>query len=223
MSGGRVDVAVVGLGPAGRSLASACAARGLRVVAVDPRPDAVWTPTYGVWEDELIGRPSTVVRSRLAAPEVRAVDVHRLSRPYVVLDAAELQAALALDDVDVRRTRLDDAEVAALSSSARVVVDARGAPFTQDSLKGAWSLLYFGFTHCPDICPDELEKVAAVVDALQTEHGVTATPVFISVDPARDAPATVGAYVAEFHPRMVGLTGDEAAVKAAAPSRTGGD
>ncbi len=127
MSGGRVDVAVVGLGPAGRSLASACAARGLRVVAVDPRPDAVWTPTYGVWEDELIGLPSTVVRSRLAAPEVRAVDVHRLSRPYVVLDDAALQAALPLDDVDVRRARLDDAEVAALTSSARVVVDARGA------------------------------------------------------------------------------------------------
>ncbi len=127
MSGGRVDVAVVGLGPAGRSLASACAARGLRVVAVDPRPDAVWTPTYGVWEDELAGLPATVVRSRLAAPEVRAHEAHQLSRPYVVIDNVALQAALALDDVDVRRGRLDDAEVAALSSSARVVVDARGA------------------------------------------------------------------------------------------------
>ncbi len=127
MSGGRVDVAVVGLGPAGRSLASACAARGLRVVAVDPRPDAVWTPTYGVWEDELAGLPAAVVRSRLAVPEVRAVEAHRLSRPYVVLDVVALQAALPLDDVDVRRARLDDAEVAALASSARVVVDARGA------------------------------------------------------------------------------------------------
>jgi lycopene beta-cyclase len=127
VSGGRVDVAVVGLGPAGRSLASACAARGLRVVAVDPRPDAVWTPTYGVWEDELAELPPTVVRSRLAAPEVRAVGVHRLARPYVVLDNVALQTALPLDDVEVRRARLDDAEVAALTSSARVVVDARGA------------------------------------------------------------------------------------------------
>ncbi len=65
MSGGRVDVAVVGLGPAGRSLASACAARGLRVVAVDPRPDAVWTPTYGVWEDELAGLPAMSVPAAL--------------------------------------------------------------------------------------------------------------------------------------------------------------
>ncbi|MCX6406318.1 MAG: lycopene cyclase family protein [Propionibacteriales bacterium] len=127
MSGGRVDVAVVGLGPAGRALASACATRGLRVVAVDPRPDAVWAPTYGVWEDELVGLPASVVRSRLAAPEVRAVDVHRLSRRYVVLDNVALQAALPLGDVDVRRGRLDDAGVAALTSSARVVVDARGA------------------------------------------------------------------------------------------------
>lgn len=120
-------MAVVGLGPAGRSLASACAARGLHVVALDPRPDAVWAPTYGVWEDELAGLPSSVVRSRLAAPEVRAVDVHRLARPYAVLDNAALQAALPLDDVDVRRERLDDAAVASLTGSARVVVDARGA------------------------------------------------------------------------------------------------
>ena len=96
------------------------------------------------------------------------------------------------------------------------LVDSKGAPFTQDSLKGAWSLLYFGFTHCPDICPDELEKVAAVTDALAAEHGVAVTPVFVSVDPARDPPPVVGAYVAEFHPRMVGLTGSEAAVKEAA-------
>lgn len=121
------DVAVVGLGPAGRTLASRCAASGLRVLAVDPRPDAVWTPTYGVWEDELAGLPSSVVRARSAAPEVRATATHRLPRTYVVLDNAELQAALPLDDVQVRRDRLDDAGVAALAGSARVVVDARGA------------------------------------------------------------------------------------------------
>lgn len=127
MTTGPVDVAVVGLGPAGRTLASRCAGLGMSVLAVDPRPEAVWTPTYGVWEDELDGLPASVVRSRLAAPEVRATAVHRLARPYVVLDNAAVQQALPLDGVDVRRDRLDDAGVAALSGSARVVVDARGA------------------------------------------------------------------------------------------------
>lgn len=122
-----VDVAVVGLGPAGRALASRCAARGLSVLAVDPRPEAVWTPTYGIWVDELGSLPGTVVRARTANPELRAEGVHPLERGYAVLDNAALQAALPLDGVEVRTARLDDREVAALRGEARVVVDARGA------------------------------------------------------------------------------------------------
>lgn len=118
---------VVGLGPAGRTLASRSAALGLDVVAIDPRPDAVWTPTYGVWGDELVGFSGDVVRSRSARPEVRAVGRHELARPYVVLDNAAVQRELSLDDVEVRAGRLDDDAVAALVPTARVVVDARGA------------------------------------------------------------------------------------------------
>lgn len=122
-----VDVAVVGLGPAGRALASRCAAHGLSVLAVDPRPEAVWTPTYGLWVDELGDLPGTVVRARAENPELRAAGVHPLRRGYAVLDNAALQAALPLDGVEVRTGRLDDREVAALRDEARVVVDARGA------------------------------------------------------------------------------------------------
>jgi protein SCO1 len=93
-----------------------------------------------------------------------------------------------------------------------------GEPFSSDDLVGrGWHLLYFGFTHCPDVCPDELEKVAAVVDALAAgKPPLTLTPVFISLDPDRDTPAQVGAYVKEFHPSMIGVTGSKDAVKAAA-------
>lgn len=120
------DVAVVGLGPAGRSLASRCAALGLSVVAFDPQPDVSWAPTYGVWTDELGDLPSTVVRSR-SVPVIRAGREHSLDREYVVLDNAGLQDALPLDGVDVRADRLDDSQVAGLRDVARVVVDARGA------------------------------------------------------------------------------------------------
>lgn len=123
----RFDVAVVGLGPAGRALASRAAAQGLRVLAVDPRPDAVWSPTYGIWADELGGLPPSVVRSRVPRPELRAHGVYRLPRDYLVLDNPTLQAALPLDGVAMRPERLDDDGVAALRAEARVVVDARGA------------------------------------------------------------------------------------------------
>ncbi|MFK5634086.1 MULTISPECIES: lycopene cyclase family protein [unclassified Ornithinimicrobium] len=122
-----VDVAVVGLGPAGRSLASRCAARGLSVLAVDPRPSAVWTPTYGIWADELGDLPETVVRARITNPEIRVHGHHPLNREYVVLDNAAAQAALPLDGVEVRQGRLTDDQVNALRDEADVVVDARGA------------------------------------------------------------------------------------------------
>lgn len=121
------DVAVVGLGPAGRALASRCVARGLTVLAFDPRPDAGWTPTYGLWGDELGGLPETVVRARVHGPELRVHGRYPLARDYLVLDNAALQAALPLEGVEVRRARLSDADVAALRADARVVVDARGA------------------------------------------------------------------------------------------------
>lgn len=121
------DVAVVGLGPAGRAVASRSAARGLAVLAVDPRPGAAWTPTYGIWADELGDLPDSVVRTRVACPEIRVHAAYPLARDYLVLDNAGLQAALPLDGVEVRQGRLTDREVSALRAEARVVVDARGA------------------------------------------------------------------------------------------------
>ena len=121
------DVAIVGLGPAGRALASACASAGLQVLAVDPHPDAVWAPTFGMWADELGELPTTVVRARVDHPEIRGRAAHDLSRTYVILDNPALQAALPLTGVEIERSRLDDDDVLALSGRARVVVDARGA------------------------------------------------------------------------------------------------
>ncbi|EFJ45772.1 hypothetical protein VOLCADRAFT_93834 [Volvox carteri f. nagariensis] len=88
------------------------------------------------------------------------------------------------------------------------LIDQDGKRYTDKDLLGEFALLYFGFTHCPDICPDELEKVSEAVNLIEKSTGVQIQLVFISVDPERDKPPLVKSYVSEFHPRMIGLTGD---------------
>ncbi|KAI0655237.1 SCO1 protein, partial [Cubamyces menziesii] len=90
----------------------------------------------------------------------------------------------------------------------------KGEPFTEKDLLGKWSLIYFGFTNCPDICPEELDKMSAAVDKLDEKYGQIVQPIFISVDPARDTVPQVARYVSEFHPRLVGLTGSYDTLKA---------
>ncbi|KAF8554993.1 SCO1 protein [Imleria badia] len=88
-----------------------------------------------------------------------------------------------------------------------------GKPFSEQDLLGKWSFVYFGFTNCPDICPAELDKVGVFLKSLESEYGQVFQPVFISVDPARDSTAQMKKYLADFHPCIVGLTGDYSSTK----------
>lgn len=69
--------------------------------------------------------------------------------------------------------------------------------------------VYFGFTHCPDICPDELDKMAEIIDKVKeaTKGENIFLPVFITCDPARDTPEVLRSYLQEFHKDIIGLTG----------------
>ncbi|KAK7066989.1 Cu-binding protein [Halocaridina rubra] len=88
------------------------------------------------------------------------------------------------------------------------LIDHNGNPKTSDDFLGQWCLIYFGFTHCPDVCPDELEKMAKVVDAIDAlEDTPNIQPLFITVDPLRDSKEAIKEYLKEFHPKMLGLTG----------------
>lgn len=94
------------------------------------------------------------------------------------------------------------------------LVDASGETVTQDDVITEPSLVYFGYTFCPDVCPFDTVRNAQAVDIL-AERGISATPIFISVDPKRDTPEVVGEFAYNVHEKMIGLTGSEEQVAAA--------
>ena len=94
------------------------------------------------------------------------------------------------------------------------LIDHHGKEFTEKDLVGKYSLVYFGFTHCPDICPEELDKMAGMIEKVKERHGAgKMRSVFISCDPARDTPEVLERYLKEFHEDIVGLVGSWEEVK----------
>ncbi|WP_039798689.1 lycopene cyclase family protein [Nocardia araoensis] len=127
------DLVVCGLGPAGRALAHRAVVRGLTVTVVDPAPERRWTATYAAWADELPEWLSPqAVAATVLRPTAWGTRVHRLDRPYVVLDTTRLQKSLHLADANVVSDRALDIgpERVSLASGATItggrVVDARG-------------------------------------------------------------------------------------------------
>ncbi|EUD66652.1 hypothetical protein C922_02973 [Plasmodium inui San Antonio 1] len=88
-----------------------------------------------------------------------------------------------------------------------------GKVVTNDDFKKKFCLIYFGFTYCPDICPQELEKQTIVIEKIVKKYGDIITPVFISVDPNRDTLAQVKHYCSSFSDKLVGLTGTKEQIK----------
>ncbi len=98
------------------------------------------------------------------------------------------------------------------------LLDHDSAPFTLDQLRGKWSLVFFGFTSCPDICPTTLDVLARAHENLKNHERYQANGqiVFVSVDPERDSPERLGEYVKYFHEDFIGVTAAEPELKALA-------
>ena len=97
------------------------------------------------------------------------------------------------------------------------LVDGNNRPVTDRSFPGKWRIMYFGYTFCPDVCPTDAAAIGAglkLAEKADAERAAKVVPVFVTVDPARDTPAVVKEFAANFHPRFVGLTGGPAAIDA---------
>ena len=88
----------------------------------------------------------------------------------------------------------------------------KGGAFTQDNLSGTPSLVFFGYTYCPDVCPTTLAVMEQALEKLGPAAAARVTPVFVTIDPARDTPQVLKPYLKSFGPRFVGLTGSKAAI-----------
>ena len=87
-----------------------------------------------------------------------------------------------------------------------------GKAATEKSLEGRPSLVFFGYTHCPDVCPATLFQISELLRAMGPDPGVNA--VFVTVDPERDTPTVMADYLSSFDPHIQGLTGDRASLDA---------
>ena len=98
------------------------------------------------------------------------------------------------------------------------LVNAAGETVTDADVITEPTLIYFGYTYCPDVCPLDVDRNASAIELLEA-RGKSVTPMFISIDPQRDTPEVVGDFADAMHPKMIGLTGTPAQVKAAADWR----
>jgi protein SCO1/2 len=87
------------------------------------------------------------------------------------------------------------------------LVNQEGEPFSKDSLTGRASVLFFGFTHCPDICPATLQQLAIARQRLAAKGGSFPNIILVSVDPERDTPDVMAEYVGHFDAGITGVTG----------------
>lgn len=121
--------------------------------------------------------------------------IHRVGEPRIMSLAETRANGLFLFD-----TPRDPGEFS--------LIDHHGSSFTREDLIDQWTLIFFGFTHCPDICPTTMAELSELKAQLVGTEASDARVVMLSVDPARDTPERLAQYVPYFHADFIGVTGD---------------
>ncbi len=103
----------------------------------------------------------------------------------------------------------------ALVGGPFALTDQTGKHVTEKDYLGKYTLVFFGYTYCPDVCPTELQVISAALDKMGAKADII-QPIFVTIDPERDTPDVIRQYVANFPPRLVGLTGSPQEIAAAA-------
>jgi len=129
-------------------------------------------------------------------------------RGYTLWSAGEQAAELTRDLREKGTTLFPDSR----PLSRFDLVDSRGEAFTNANLAGKWSLVFFGFTHCPDICPMTMKELAEMTAQLSPAERTKLQVILGTVDPERDDPATMAEYVAQYDDTFIGLTGTRIAL-----------
>jgi protein SCO1/2 len=134
------------------------------------------------------------------------------SRAFAIRAVATVVVVAALGLVAFMLTSPPERPRAALIGGAFALEDGAGKTISDQTLRGRPFLVYFGYTHCPDVCPTELARIS---DILSKMGDKSIPALFITVDPERDTPKIMQDYVSSFNPAIVGLSGSSQAVEAA--------
>lgn len=128
------------------------------------------------------------------------------------------EANAAAPKVEVRDGGMrEDPDAKALTVGGPfTLVNQDGQAVTEKILQGKYSIIFFGFTYCPDICPTELQTALDAMTLLPKEQAAKVQPIFISIDPKRDTPPVLKEYLQQFGDNILGLTGSDEQVAAAA-------
>ena len=135
----------------------------------------------------------------------------RTTRPLIIIAAFAASLAIGLLAMLWMFDGLKGVTAPSAIGGPFRLVDQAGAAVTDQTMKGKPTLIFFGFTHCPDVCPTSLFEMSEILRALGKDaDGVNAY--FVSVDPERDTPEAMKDYLSSFDPHLKGLTGDPDAV-----------
>jgi protein SCO1/2 len=134
---------------------------------------------------------------------------------YIAISATVVVVLAIVLGIQYWRSTAGRGSGVALIGGPFELVDQNGNPRRDTDFRGRYTLIYFGYSFCPDVCTTALNEMSQALDRL----GAAADkiqPIFITIDPARDTPEQLKSYAANFHPRLVALTGSDEAIAGAA-------